>query len=236
MKFKPPVPLILVMILFHSNCRPQKVGGDIALLKRLDSVQHSSSIARHFGSIYFATTENAINFFKNSDEKEKDFIHRLETRFAEFFFRSAYAYEVHQTIPAEWASYFRNDSLKPLQYKLLGINAHINGDIWQALTSEFSLEEIKEGHNCYLKFQKALAKQYREFYNECYFDEGRIRMLHGVSAGMDKFYGNLMLARWRKRQLKLAMLYYTDPDKFQRELDKVHLKMEHINQLVLQNL
>lgn len=210
--------------------------GEIVLLQKLDSLKKSPSASRLFAELYFSTTVKAVNCFLNKPKQEKEFIRRFETRFAEFFFRSADASTQQIPIPREWKAYFDDTALSPLQYQLLGINAHINGDIWQALTAEFSLKEIQENKGSYFSFQKGLMQQYREFYAGSWKEGSKIRLLHIMTAGLDKLYGKLMLLRWRKRQLQLAVLYYTNKDKFNKRLGKLHQKMEHINQMILQHL
>jgi hypothetical protein len=210
--------------------------GEIALLQKLDSIKNSPSVSRLFAALYFNTTVKAVNHFLNKPEQEKDFIQRFETRFADFFFRSARAYDHHHTIPGEWKAYFADSTLSPLQYQLLGINAHINGDIWQALTAGFSVKEIQDNRGSYFSFQKGLLQQYREFYSDAWKASSRIRLLHFSTAGLDKLYGKLMLLRWRKRQLQLAVLYFTNREKFDTRLRKLHLKMEHIDRMIIQHL
>ncbi len=210
--------------------------GDIALLQKLDSIKNNPSAPGLFADIYFSTTVKAVNYFLNRSQQEKDFIQRFETRFAGFFIRSAEAYTQHNAIAREWKAYFTDAGLSPLQYRLLGINAHINGDIWQALTAEFSLKEILENRESYFSFQKGLIQQYREFYAESWKTSSKIRLLHLTTAGLDKLYGKLMLIRWRKRQMQLAVLYFTNGQKFETKLGKLHRKMEHIDHMILQHL
>ncbi|MBI5858847.1 MAG: hypothetical protein HZB42_14545 [Sphingobacteriales bacterium] len=208
---------------------------EINLLKQLDSIQNSNSVSKYFGSLYFKTTADAVNFFLEKENKEREFIHRFEIRFAAFFLRSAEAYRSGNSIPAEWESYY-TDSLSPLQYKLLGINAHINGDIWQALTTGFTPDEIRAGRKSYYKFEKSLIKIYRDFYNESFESNRKIRLMSSATGGLDKLYGKLMLGRWRKRQIELALLYFSNKPKFFIRLRKIHEKMNRINRLVIHNL
>ncbi len=230
---------VLFLLLIGQTRLPvsgQESPGDIALLQKLDSIQKSQSVARHFAELYFSTTVKAANYFLNRGKRENDFIQRFEKRFAEFFFSSAEAHMQRIPVPGEWYTYFTDTALSPLQYKLLGINAHINGDIWKVLTVEFSLEEIEENRDSYFSFQKGLIQQYREFYVSCRKTSSKIRMLHVVTAGLDKLYGKMMLTRWRKRQLQLAFLYFNDPQKFDTKLKKLRQKMDHIDRLILRHL
>lgn len=209
---------------------------EIELLKKLDSISRSSSVARHFASLYFETTVLSIDFFATADPAVKNFIERLENNFAGFFFRSADAHLSKTDIPVVWQSYFRDSALSPLQYKLLGINAHINGDIWQALTSEFSVEELKENRMTYLRFQKGLQKQYQRFYNEYVSSNLKTGLVNNTTLGLSRVYGKMMLSRWRKRQLRLAILYHTDKVKFEDALNSLNKKREELNRLILRNL
>lgn len=205
--------LVFFLLLISQTRQPvstQVIQGDIALLQKLDSIKKSQSVARHFAELYFSTTAKAANYFLNRSKKENDFIQRFETRFAEFFFRSTEAHTERSPIPRKWKAYFADTALSPLQYKLLGINAHINGDIWKVLTVEFSLKEIEENRDSYFSFQKRLKDQYREFYDSSRKSSAKIRLLHMVTAGLDKLYGKMMLTRWRKRQLQMAFLYFNN--------------------------
>ncbi len=236
MPLKKSVFFLLTISLARLPVSAQVNRGDIGLLQKLDSIKKSESVARHFAEIYFSTTVKANDHFLNRSKKENDFIQRFEARFANFFFQSAEAHSQRSPVPREWKTYFADTALSPLQYQLLGINAHINGDIWQVLTVEFSLEEIKENKDSYFSFQKRLKDQYREFYVSSRKSSSTIRLLHAATAGLDKLYGKMMLTRWRKRQLQLAFLYFSNPQKFDIKLKKLHQKMDQIDHLILRHL
>lgn len=209
---------------------------DKILLQRLDSVKCSSSIASYFASIYLTTTQNAIHFFSKYKEPVRASLQRLEDRFAEYFFRSAEACCEKKEIPAEWKEYYSNSFLSPLQYRLLGINAHINGDIWKALITEFTLEEIMRIKKYYFNFNRGLREIYFNFYNEASRGYSKIRWLHLASLGTDKSFGEMMLLRWRNRQMRLAVLYYTHPTRFNKQHRKLEKKMQRLNNLILRVL
>jgi len=226
----------LLFYFLSSAVYPQVSSRETGVLQKLDSIRNSASVSRHFAGLYFNTTSKAINFFLNKPEKERVFIQRLETSFADYFFRSVHAFAEGATVPEEWETYFKDTSLSPLQYQLLGINAHINGDIWQALVSSFSLQEIQSVKKSYFEFNRELVSQYKEFYKWSLAEDARIKLLHEATAGIDKLYGKLMLIRWRKRQFRLATLYYTDKSRFNKHIERLNIKMRHINRLILHNL
>jgi hypothetical protein len=227
------IPLLIICTLILSNAATQVSDDEIRLLKQLDSIARSSSEASHFARLYSETTAEAVLFFRKAEKKEKDFIRRLELTFADYFFRAVKANQQGKVIPAVWQMYFSDSSLKPLQYELLSINAHINGDIWQALTAEFTLTEIRENRRTYLHFQKGLNKIYNRFYSRANSASQKTRMLQGLSLGFDRFYGRVMLIRWRKRQYRLATIWFTRPDEFNKKIRALDRKMNRINQLIL---
>jgi hypothetical protein len=228
--------IFLPVVLFSLRVSPQMSDSEIVLLKKLDSVKNSSSVSKYFADLYFNTTIRAVNFFQHKEQEQKNLIVRFETRFAGLFFKAAEAYSNNDSIPKEWEAYFDDSTFSPLVYKLFGINAHINGDIWQALTAEFNLEELEQLKKSYSGFQKALAKQFREFFQESYADSREVRRMHYSSAGLEKLYGKWMLTKWRKRQYRIAMLFYSDPEQFKNELIRLNKKMEHINDLIFRYL
>jgi hypothetical protein len=209
---------------------------EIMLLQQLDSISRSASVARHFAALYFETTANAAGFFSSAKPDARHFIIRFETAFAGYFFHSVSAYNHGDTIPPVWKSYFSDTGFLPLQYQLLGINAHINGDIWQAMTSAFSWEELQNHKKDYMGFQKSLVKQYHRFFETSVTTHSKTRLLHRLSLGLDKFYGRLVLMRWRQRQWKLARLWYTRKDLFHRKRARVERKREHLNRLIINSL
>lgn len=209
---------------------------EISLLKRLDSIAKSSSISSHFAKLYRETTVEAIFFFLNLDQKKRSFIQRLEHSFASYFFNAAEAYKKGERISPVWMAYYEKASLKPMQYELLGINAHINGDIWQALVKEFSLHEIRENRKIFLQFQKGLGVIYRNFHEKAKQENQRIKTLNNLFLGIDHFYGRLMLKRWRNRQIRLAEWYFDKSEKMKAELIRLDKKMNRINRLILHHL
>jgi len=206
---------------------------DKVLLYKLDSIKSSSSISSYFASIYFATTCKAIQFFSVYKEPARQAIQRLENSFANYFFRSAEACCNKNEIPVDWKDYYSSSSLSPVQYQLLGINAHINGDIWKALTTEFTLQEIIEIKKYYFDFYKGLEEIYTDFYHEAFSSNSKIRWLHFASLGLDRSFGQTMLLRWRKRQMQLAILYFTNPVRFDKRHKKLEEKMHRLNNMIL---
>jgi hypothetical protein len=213
-----------------------QTGIEQEIVGKLDSIRRSTSVTSYFAGLYYHTTKKAVDFYSGYDQPSHNFIQRLENNFAHLFFRSADSFVARRMIPYEWKTYYSHSLLTPLQYELIGINAHINGDIWQALTSGFTLAEIRDEKKTYFDFQKKLVSQYNEFYNASLNAEPKIRLLHRATLGLDLLYGKWMLKRWRKRQIRIAIEYFTDKDSFNRSLARLHRKMERIDAMILRFL
>jgi hypothetical protein len=226
----------LIPCFFWLTAFSQISNTEISLLQKLDSIQHSSSISRHFGSLYFSTTLKAVEYFSERDPAEKALIERFETRFSGLFLDAAHAFQQGGPIPVAWRIYFSDTSFSPLAYKFFGLNAHINGDIWKAMTAEFSLEELIRLKKPYSGFQHSLEKQYVQFYKEACLSNKKLKRANFYTLGIGKLFGKLLLKKWRTRQYKLAMLYYNNPARFKALEKKAGQKKEHIDALIARHL
>ena len=225
----------LVFIVPHF-CLSQKNDTSLTLLSKLDSIQHSSSISRHFGELYFKVTKTAVDYFSRKDEPVQNFMRRLELRFAGYFFTAAQSYVEKKEIPAAWKMYYADTGRTSLQYYLLGANAHINGDIWQALTNEFSLAELKKYKKYYYRYYQKLKPVLLEIYNMAFESFSKVRFIHSNTLGLDKQYCKQMLIRWRKRQMRISMLWFDNTRQFERKLMGLKKRMTQFDKLILLHL
>ncbi len=217
-------------------CKAQYNERTAAILLKLDSLRKENSVTRHFAAIYFEATDNALSFFGKMDQRIQELTERCEASFASFFFRAAETYRSNGKVPAEWEAYYKDSTAPSLRYILFGINAHINGDLWQAIVTEFSAEEIAEFRAPYMKFNRVLERFYGKLYETAYDTSRKIRMIHHASFGLDKPYGKLLLYRWRRKQIRMAELYYSDRALFERKLKKSRQKMSRLNNLIRRNI
>ncbi len=206
------------------------------LLHKLDSASKASAPAKYFASIYFTTTEKAVRYYAEDSSAGKKLINRFEDNFADLYFCSAADYFSRRPVDDPWKNYYRDSLVKPVKFMLYGINAHINGDIWQALRQSFSLDELKAVRNDYFGFYRGLLLEYNEFYRQAYRESRTVRHLHLLTLGADKIYGRILLKRWRKRQMKLAFSFYTDKKKFENRLSKLNRKKDRIDRLILHHI
>ena len=119
-----------------------------------------------------------------------------------------------------------------MQYLLIGINTHINEDIWQALIVQFSLFEMEEIKANYFAFYKSLENEYNRIYSQAWLTNQRIRQLHFITFRLDKEYGKMMLKKWRRRQFKIAELYYKNPVRFDQKLMILKSKTANLNHMI----
>jgi hypothetical protein len=214
------------------HAQSQASAGELKLLHKLDSISNASSVSCYFADVYFVTMENAIQFFANADNSAKKNIRLMELRFANYFFSSAEAYANKQEIPSSWQAYYADTSSSPVRHLLLGVNAHINGDIWKALVASFSLEEIKALKPTYNSYYSGLLDIYEDVYQTAYAESRLLKTVHTACFGLDKWYGKILLHRWINRQLKLACLYYSNPTRFREKQKSLDRKMDRMNRLV----
>lgn len=203
------------------------------LLGKLELLATHPGGVRHFAALYRATTIEAIRFFAGHDEATRQFIRRLECRFAEHFFEAVHDDCRADHYPRHWRPYFENASLSPLQYCLLGANAHINGDIWRSLTETFSLEEIQKHYPAFLDYEKGLWPTYLTLYEYGRQHHPQIQWLHIASLGFSRNLGFSLLRHWRKRQVRLAILYYQSPSLFQKKQKKLERRMKWIEWMIV---
>lgn len=235
-KYREVVIVICSVTLTQNFLSAQLNDATIQLLYRLDSVSKSPSVSRHFASIYFQTTVNAIDFFSKQDKKGQELIQRLELKFADYFFVSANACKERNAIADQWKEYYADTAGSSLVSILHGVNAHINGDIWPALVDEFSYTELQELKKYYFRYFDKLSEIYDMVYEKGYKDSRNIRLLHILTLGYDKKYGKMMLSRWRKRQWRLAELYFTNKKLFEKKRSVLVQKMQRINKLIYKNI
>lgn len=205
---------------------------EIKLLHKLDSISKAPSVSRYFADLYFTAMVNAIRFFACADDTARKNIRQMEMQFSNYFISSAEAYTNKSAVPASWQAYYADTSASPVRHLLLGVNAHLNGDIWRALVSSFSLDEIKKLAPTYNSYYCGLLEIYEDVYREAFSRSTSLKLLHVTSLGLDKWYGKILLRRWLKRQLKLATWYYSHPARFQKKLKKLDGKMNRLNRLV----
>ena len=135
-----------------------------------------------------------------------------------------------------WRAYFRDTGLSRGQYYLLGANAHLNGQLAEAIAHSYKPEEWPVIKKKYHLFNSCLNETYQLVYREAMDGSRRVRLLHFLTLGLARPAGNYYLYKWRKRQMRLTESYYTNKEKYNRLLNKINRKKEKIDRMVVTQL
>lgn len=201
---------------------------NVNLLDTLQQISHTQTPARHFAKLYYRAIEITNAFADTLPENEKQFIFGFESDFAPAFFRSYKNYIAQQPQEFSWQQYYADNSLNELQYKFMGMNAHINGDMWVALKDKYSYDSLVKYQTVLIRFQRAL----NTYFDSIYITSGsykKIQRLHLYTLGADKYIGRQMILHWRKRQYRLSLLFYTNPVRGERKWKYIQKRMLHYN-------
>lgn len=204
------------------------------LIQRIDSIAHTTGIASHFCKTYSRSMQNIATQMHGMDSTAQLFIKKFEMRFADYFLRpwEAHGYGNLSTASV-WNCYYSGQASEPWQFVLLGVNAHVNGDMWQALVNEFSEKEIRQYKKLFISFQASIAKNYDVFFDELMAQNSYVRFINAFTKGLAKFSGEKVISKWRRRQVNLAILFYHDHEKFKKKLVLINRKKQKVDQLIV---
>lgn len=207
---------------------------EFPFIKTLDSIRNSENVGKYFAEIYYQTADASISVLSQEDSIGLQFIDKLERNFVDYFTESNNAYLSNQPINEIWETYYSSPAFHPVKYQLLGINAHINGDLWKALTDGFTYEDLKKNKPLFLSCNETFLNQiYNDLYDTSFVNIPFVKVLHYMTFGWNKRYGQKMLHRWRKSQFELAEYYFLDKEKFQRRYKKINRKRRRFNRFVM---
>jgi Family of unknown function (DUF5995) len=202
----------------------------------VDSIARSGETSSIFGSLYCKSMQGIEIQLQKMDTASVRQIRKLELNFAGYFIRACWQIKNDDSLDNNWGAYFKSGDLSPIQLKLLGINAHINGDLWKALRDSFSENEIKDISKTVFLFHQSLLVIYKEVYQQAKTESKKIKTLNTLSLGLSEKVGKHLLVKWRKRQLKLANLYYFNTVKFERLKKKTEKKKVRIDNMIIHRL
>ena len=205
-------------------------------INMVDSLAKSNGPGSCFAQLYTKATIEIEKQLIGLDTTSINQIRRLEKNFCFYFINACKGVAESNDTVSIWGAYFKNGNSSELKRKLFGINAHINGDLWQALRDSYNKEEIiKAGRTVFL-FHQSLLKIYNDLYEEAKAVNKKVKTIHVLSLGFSKGYGRHLLKKWRKRQIKIATLYYYDRQKFERIKTKTERKKNKIDKTISRQL
>jgi hypothetical protein len=203
-------------------------------LYQLDSIGRSPSFTRHFGGLYFQFLQLVESRLNDTDTVTQRLVRHFEMVFADFYIDACKAYRDQKQIslPA-WRTYFSDSTLQPVQYKLLGTNAHLNGGLAEAIYNSYTPGEWKQLKKKYVLFNKCLNTTFKNLYHEAVNTNRPANLLHELSFGLSKTAGRYYLYKWRKRQMRVTEYSFLQSDRYSKLLDKINRKKDKIDRLVI---
>ncbi len=204
--------------------------------QKLDSMSKTNSAAKHFASLYFSVIQVMDVEYRATDTFNQQLVTRFENVFTQTFIDAAWANNNGKTITPTWQCYFHNNHLQPIQYTLLGINAHINGDYWFALTNSLNASEMEVFSANLNVANKVLGRFFKHLYLQGERDNRNIRRLRSLTFGLYHYIGDHYLIKWRNRQIKLAQFFWKKSPAFTRLHQRIEEKKKRIDRLIIETL
>jgi hypothetical protein len=225
--------VVLFILIIGCRGKTQPTNYSFYQLYQLDSIGKTSSIGRHFGGLYFHFLELIEMKLKTADTATQRMVRNFEIVFAQFYIDACIAYKNHEQIKlAAWRAYFADSLLQPVQYKLLGTNAHLNGGLSEAIANSYTAEQWKQIKPKYYLFNSCLNETFRMLHNEAITTNKQAKKLDMVTLRLDRWVGYYYLYRWRKRQIRLTEFYFTGSPKYKKLNRKVHKKKDRIDTMI----
>src|SRR5258706_3129689 len=175
------------------------IDGTNTLLKhyifQVDSLSRTSGIASHFARIYTASISNFAFQLERMDSGAQHFIKKFEISFISYFLGAAFEFEKNGHLPTQgvWNCYFSKPKTESWQLTLIGVNAHINGDIWKGLVNSFSEQEIRRYKKNLLSFQRSISKVFQPFFDDLMMQSSYLRFMNGFTKGTARIYGEWLI-------------------------------------------
>lgn len=204
----------LVFSITFTTAQPGSIYKDSLL-----TVSKQQSISRYFGELYFKTTLAAEQYEDHLVKPAASFLGCFRDSFMVYFLSAAANFNAFQPAGFSWQRYYEHTNCNSFQYYFMGMNAHINGDMWKALIQSSPYDSILKYRKALMQFQKPLNRVFDVFYNSCLTNK-KLQRFHFITLGLDRWLGKQMILKWRKKQVQLALLYYRKPVKFERLLQK----------------
>ncbi len=205
-------------------------------IRQIDSISKTKSKAQPFAFVYIKSMENISRQMQTMDSSIQNFVIRFEAAFADYFLDACIDFE-KETLSQQsyWHCFFNAQQIPWWKRVLLGVNVHVNADIWQALVRKFSLEELKKFRKPFLSLQPSVAKVHSAVFDTVLAHSGYLRFINFITFQQDRKLGELILYRWRNRNINLAILYFEQPGKFNKKWKRVQRKKKKIDRIILRS-
>lgn len=111
----------------------------IALDALVTSSDNNNKVALYCATLYLSTTDSILSYIQQNRFVDSAFIQKLATDFGNKFFEAYTLEKDKNNLPKAWSLAYHpsTDSISNFQLLLLGINAHINCDLYDALVVNY---------------------------------------------------------------------------------------------------
>lgn len=164
----------------------------------------STTVARHFASIYLKTDSLLHQHAATTDSFSTQLNLRFGIQFREAFLQAARASSNQDTIPTIWTFYFRDSNRYPFTYWLLGVHAHIIGDMPVILAGSLSPAELRHHKRSFRRLNRVFDQQTDWAIQHILTDQKHLRVWHRLSFGMDRMLAKYIVHRWRAKAFRRA--------------------------------
>jgi Family of unknown function (DUF5995) len=226
--------LFFILLFSFVKLQAQYTYNKVALDSLL-SIAKDSTISKPFAQMYIQSIEISNIYLHTLTANEKEFIMQFSTKFSGLFFAAHNSFVNHHAIPSNWQFYYQQQHSNDLQYKFMGLNAHVNGDISLALIAAHHYDSILKYKTTIINFQKSFDVFFDSIYKTT-FAYKKLRHIHHITLGLDKWIGKRMVYRWRKRQVNLALWYHTNFPKYMRMRKRIDKQMQRLNRFAIKKM
>ena len=214
----------LILFSFLLCCYPKQLQAQYpaaqAVYDTLSAIRQQPGISSHFAVLYTSTYARINSYAATVSKDKQNFLMKFQQSFGEWFLEAHYKYLKGEPIPWNWQRFFRYDTLQPMQYWFLGINAHINGDMHQTLLASFPADTLQKHRKTIAEMRHSL----QPFFDSLYglpTNLKRFKRLHTLTLGMDRLAFRNIFFSWRMRQLQMIDLYYRNEHRYNKRLSKL---------------
>lgn len=191
----------------------------------------STTIARHFASIYLKTDSLLHEHAAITDSFSTQLNLRFGMQFREAFLQAAHASSNQSTIPPVWAFYFRDSNRHPFTYWLLGVHAHIIGDMPVILAGSLSPTELRHHKRSFRRLNSVFDQQTDWAIQRILTDQKQLRIWHRLSFGMDRIVAKHIVHRWRAKAFRRAKRIQANraPElRWERQFERMNRRLERL--------
>jgi hypothetical protein len=212
------------------------LSANISAIRQVDSISYSNGKGRPFAVVYRESMKNISLQAQTMDSSLQNFVLKFETTFAAYFLDACFDNEAG-TLPknSEWTCFFNTGKTPSWKKILLGVNTHINIDIWPSLVKNFSAKQIRENKKQFLSLQPSIVKVYDQVFDTLLAHSGYMRFISFVTFRLNKKLGERILYKWRKRNMNLAIWHSEKPKKFERKWKAVQRKKKKTDKIILRS-